>query len=206
MADDEQSSPGTAAFVPDFDTGEHSQPLESPPGEHEPTIDEWAALKAANSNGVADLTAIAASNAGAPSSEPMAAAPARLEPALSDEQLSAPAQSVTVPGRYYYLKWWKLVLVLAGVWAVAAVIGLALFSWWYQSANKTPVTFVVLVYIVVCTVGAMMSAMVPDKPLISALAIALSSAVFASLVAAAALQGHYHCERTRHCVVGLVPY
>ncbi len=119
---------------------------------------------------------------------------------------ASPVQSVTVPGRYYYVKWWKFALVLIGVWIVAAAVGMVLFSWWYHAGNKTPAVFVVLVYTVASTVGALMLAMIPGRPLLSALAIALSSAVFASLAAAAPLYGHYHCERTRHCVVGLVPY
>ena len=198
MADEEESSPGTAAFVPDFDTGEQSQPLESPPAEHEPSADEMSALKAAHRTDVPDLTAIAASDAGAPVAE----APS----ALAGEPLPPPVQPVTVPGRYYYLKWWKFLLVLVGVWIVAAAVGVVLFSWWYHSDNKTPAVFVVLVYTVVSTVGALMLAMIPGRPLLSALGIALSSAVFASLATAAPLYGHYHCERTQHCVVGVLPY
>ncbi len=143
-------------------------------------------------------TAIAASNAGTPAVE----APS----ALPGEPLPPPVQPVTVPGRYYYLKWWKFVLVLAGVWIAAGAVGVVLFSWWYHADNKTPAVFVVLVYTVASTVGALMLAMIPGRPLLSALAIALSSAVFASLAAAAPLYGHDHCQRTQHCLVGLVPY
>jgi hypothetical protein len=201
VADEDESSPGTAAFVPDFDTGEQSLPLakpSQPAAEHGPSTDEMPALKAAQRNDVPDLTAIAASDPGAPAAEAV--------PALPGEPLPPPVHPVTVPGRYYYLKWWKFVLVLVGVWIVAAAIGMVLFSWWYHAENKTPAVFVVLVYTVASIVGALMLAMIPGRPLLSALAIALSSAVFASLAAVAPLYGHYHCARTQHCVVGLVPY
>ena len=157
-----------------------------------------AAQRAAQRSDVPDLTGIAGSNTGALAAETPSALPG--------EPLPPPVQPVTVPGRYYYLKWWKFVLVLAGVWIVAAAVGVALFSWWYHSNDKTPALFVVLVYTVASIVGALMLAMIPGRPLLSALAIALSSAVFVSLAAAAPLYGHYHCERTQHCVVGLVPY
>ncbi len=187
MADDDQqdfeSSPGTAAFVPDFDTGEHSAPLQSPASE---TSTETADEKP---DELPDLPATTAAKADA-----------------TDDVTLPPAHSVTVPGRYFYLKWWKLVLVVAGVWIIAAVIGLGLFSWWHDALHKTPADFAVLVYVLVCTVGGLMLAMVPDKPLLSALAIAVLSAVFASLAAAAPLYGHYFCEQAKHCLVGLVPY
>lgn len=197
MADEEESSPGTAAFVPDFDTGEQSEPLKSPAA-HEPGADDMSALQAAHYRDVPESTAIPASNAGATAGD----AP----PAPPGEPLPPLVQPVTVPGRYYYLKWWKFLLVLVGVWIAAGAVGVLLFSWWYHADNKTPALFVVLVYTVVCMVGALMLAMIPGRPLLAALAIALSSAVFASLAAAAPISGHYHCQRTQHCVMGLLPY
>ena len=50
-----------------------------------------------------------------------------------------------------------------------------------------------------------MLAMMQDRPLVSALAIAVMSAVFAS-VAAAPLYGYYYCQRTPHCLIGIIPY
>ena len=64
---------------------------------------------------------------------------------------------------------------MVGVWIVAAAIGLGLYYWWYHSVDKTPAVFVVLVYLVVCTVGSLLVAMVQNKPLMSALAIGLMS-------------------------------
>jgi hypothetical protein len=55
-----------------------------------------------------------------------------------------------------------------------------------------------------------MLAMVQDRPLVSALAIAVMSAVFASVAAAAPLYGYYYyyyyCQRMPHCLIGIIPY
>ena len=103
--------------------------------------------------------------------------------------------SVTVPGRYQYLKWWKLALVLLGVWIAAAEAGLSLFYWWYHTVDKTAAAFMVLVYVVACVVAGVMLAMVQGRPLISALSIAVMSGPFASVAAAAPLYGYYYCAR-----------
>jgi hypothetical protein len=117
-----------------------------------------------------------------------------------------PVQPVTVPGRYQYLRWWHLVLVLLGVWVVGAVVGLGLFYWWYHSVDKTPAVFTVLVYLVACAVGGVMLAMAEGRPLISALSLAVMSGPFASVAAAAPLYGYYYCAHTGHCLIGVVPY
>jgi hypothetical protein len=80
------------------------------------------------------------------------------------------------------------------VWIAAAAIGLSLFYWWYQAIDKTPAVFVVLVYLVACTVGGLLAAMVQNRPSVSAAAIALMSAPLASTAAAAALYGAYFFE------------
>lgn len=117
----------------------------------------------------------------------------------------APVQPVAVPGRYHYLKWWQLVLVLLGVWAVGAVVGLGLFYWWYHTIDKAPAVFAVLVYVVACVVGGVMLAM-HSRPLISALSIAVMSGPLAAVAAAAPLYGYYYCERVGHCLIGVIPY
>ena len=49
--------------------------------------------------------------------------------------------------------------------------------------------------------------MVPDRPLVSALAIAMISAVFAAVVGAAPVYGMFYCEHSqRHCLMGVLPY
>jgi hypothetical protein len=125
---------------------------------------------------------------------------------LETELSGAPVQSVTVPGRYQYLKWWKLVLVILGVWIATGEVGLSLFYWWYHTIDKTPAVFMVLVYVVVCVVGGVMLAMVQGRPTISALSLAVMSGPFASVVAAAPLYGYYYCARTGHCLIGVIPY
>ncbi|MDT5128493.1 MAG: hypothetical protein QOI28_2726 [Mycobacterium sp.] len=96
-----------------------------------------------------------------------------------------------VPGTDQYLKRWTFVLVVTGVWTIAAVAGLGLYQWWFHSTDKTGPVFVLLVYLVVCTVAGLLVAMVQNKPLVSAVAIALMSAPLASTGAAAALYGAY---------------
>ncbi|MGX9789476.1 hypothetical protein [Mycobacterium sp. MMS18-G62] len=122
------------------------------------------------------------------------------------EPLPVPARPVVLPGAYQYLKRWTFVLVVAAVWIVAAPIGLGLYYWWFHSIDKTPSVFVVLLFLAVCTVGSLLSAMVQNKPLVSALAIGLMSAPLAATGAAAVLHGLYFCERVSRCLVGLIPY
>jgi len=95
---------------------------------------------------------------------------------------------------------------VAAVWIIAAPIGVGLYYWWFHTIDKTPSVFVVLVFLAVCTVGGLLSAMVQNRPLISALAIGLMSAPLAATVGAAVLHGLYFCDRVSRCLVGLVPY
>ena len=120
--------------------------------------------------------------------------------------LSPAAQPAVVLGSYQYLKRWRFVLVVAGVWIVAAACGLGLYHWWFHSLNKTPPVFVVLVFLIVCSVGGVVAAMASNRPLVAALAIGLMSAPLAATVAAAVLHGLYFCERVSRCFVGLIPY
>jgi hypothetical protein len=112
-----------------------------------------------------------------------------------DDNPSAPIPAFVppevVPGTYTYVKRWTFVLVVAGVWIVGAVAGVALYEWWFSSLDKTAALFVVLVYLVVCTVASLLVAMVQNKPLVSALAVALMSAPLASMAAAGVLHGTY---------------
>lgn len=117
-----------------------------------------------------------------------------------------PPKPVVVGGQLRFLKWWQLALVLFAVWIPAAGIGLGLFSWWYSLADKAPAVFVLVVYATVCVVAGLILAMVGEKPLVAAVAIALMSAVFASAAAAAPLYGHYFCQHVSRCVGGVIPY
>ncbi|MCV7282848.1 hypothetical protein H7J88_24740 [Mycolicibacterium flavescens] len=121
------------------------------------------------------------------------------------EPVPVPAHPVAVPGNYQYLKRWTFVLVVAAVWALAAVAGWGLYHWWYHSLDKTAPVFVVLVFVICTTVGGLLAAMAP-RPLISALAIALTSAPLAAVGGAAVLHGLYFCEWASRCFAGLIPY
>jgi hypothetical protein len=142
--------------------------------------------------------------------EPVRPQAAEPEPAIAEEApsgpLPAPAQPEAVPGTCQYLKRWAFVLVVAGVWIVAAASGLGLYYWWFHSLDKTPPVFVVLIFLTVCTVGSLLTAMVNNKPLVSALAIGLMSAPLAATGAAAVLHGLYFCDRVSRCFLGLIPY
>jgi hypothetical protein len=102
-----------------------------------------------------------------------------------------PAQPVVVPGVDQYLSRWRFVLVVAGVWTLGAAAGAGLYYWWYHSLDKTMPVFVVLVYLVACIVGGLLTAMVQNRPAVTASAIAMMSAPFASTAAAAVLYGSY---------------
>ena len=128
---------------------------------------------------------------------------ADLEPS---EPIPVPAHSEAVPGTYQYLKRWTFALVVAGVWIVGAAIGLGLYYWWFHSLDKTQTVFVVLIFLMVCSAGSVLVAMVSNKPMVSALAIALMSAPLAAMGGAAVLYGLYFCEHASRCFVGLIPY
>jgi hypothetical protein len=133
--------------------------------------------------------------------------PAQPEPQENPSgPLPVPARPIVLPGAYQYLNRWTFVLVVAAVWIIAAPIGVGLYRWWFHSIDKTPSVFVVLVFLAVCTVGGLVSAMVQEKPLISALAIGLMSAPLAATGGAAVLHGLYFCDRASRCLVGLIPY
>jgi hypothetical protein len=131
-------------------------------------------------------------------------------PALAEEAPSEPqpalAEEPVAPGADLYLRRWTFVFVVAAVWVVSAVVGLGLFYWWFHSISKTPAVFIVLVYVVMCTVAALIAAMAPAKPWMSAVAVALMSAPFASTAAAAVLYGVYFCEHASRCFAGVLPY
>jgi hypothetical protein len=188
---DPDSGPGTAPFVPDFsdsdETGEPSVPFV-------PNFDD-------DSEPLEPLPRVTESKL-EPNEDPKTTEPG----AEQDSATESAAVPVTVPGRYQYLQWWKLVLVLLGVWFAAAEVGLSLFYWWYHTSDKTAAVFMVLVYVVICAVAGVILAMVQGRPMISALALAVMSGPFASVAAAAPLYGYYYCEHAGHCFVGVLPY
>ena len=117
-----------------------------------------------------------------------------------------PAPPAVVPSADQHLKRWMFVLVVAGVWIAAGAVGLALYYWWFHSIDKTPPVFVVLLFVVVCTVGSLITAMVQNKPVVSAVSVALMSAPLAAVGGAAVLHGMYFCDRVGRCLIGVIPY
>jgi hypothetical protein len=194
VADKDHTNPGTEAFTPDFsdDDEENTGTASWVPDFSDSDDTGSQPIPVAEPKKPEKPDELETSDEAAELQEPTAGA--------------APVQSVTVPGRYRYLKWWQLAVVLLGVWVVAAVLGLGLFYWWYHSVGKTPAVFAVLVYVVACTVGGVLLAMAEGKPWISALSLAVMSGPFASVAAAAPLYGFYYCARVGHCLVGVVPY
>jgi hypothetical protein len=189
--EDHQTNPGTEAFTPDFSDDDDAEDTGTQSWTPDFSDDTGSQPIATPEPGPAVAAAEPATEA---ASEPVT------------ETAGAPVQPVTVPGRYLYLKWWQLVLVLFGVWVVAGVLGLGLFYWWFHSVHKTPAVFVVLVYVVACVVGGVLLAMIEGRSVVAALSLAVMSGPFASVAAAAPLYGYYFCERVGHCLVGVVPY
>ena len=140
--------------------------------------------------------------------------PDPLQPLVADREpedpptgpLPALAHPELVPGTLAGLKRWTFVFVVAGLWILGAACGVGLYYWWFNSLDKTPPVFVVLLFVIVCIVGSLLTAMVVNKPLVSAVSIALMSAPLAALGGAAVLHGLYFCDRVSRCLVGLIPY
>jgi hypothetical protein len=122
------------------------------------------------------------------------------------EPVAVSAHPIQVPGEYQSLKRWKLALVVACVWAFAAAAGWGLYYWWYHSLDKTAPVFVVLVFVIVCTVGGLLVAMIPHRPVAAAAAIAMMSAPLAATAGAAVIHGLYFCEWASRCLLGVLPY
>ena len=175
-AKERESHPGTEPFVPDFEDT-GPQPIHALAG-----LDETEDKKSAE--------------------EPASPEPNE-EPSPPATETAAP---VALPGRYQYVKWWKLLLVIFAAWVGAAQVGLSLFYWWYHTIDKAAAVYVVLIYVVACTVGGLMLSMVQGRPLITSLSLGVMSGPFASVAAAAPLYGYYYCERVGHCLIGVIPY
>ncbi|MCV7230247.1 hypothetical protein H7J73_29990 [Mycolicibacterium komossense] len=163
-------------WPPIFDTGPHPEPLSAPRPEPEP-------LPAPELQRDPDHNPWRM-----PSSTPE---PVSWSDELAPEPQLIPAHPIVVAAQYQYLRRWKFALALLGVWVVAAAAGAGLYYWWFQSLDKTWPDTAVLMYVLFCTVAALVISMVQDRPMVSATSIATMTAPFASGLAAAALYGMF---------------
>ncbi|HPX36440.1 MAG TPA: hypothetical protein PLH92_10220 [Mycobacterium sp.] len=113
-----------------------------------------------------------------------------------------PAQPVEVPSSFQFVKRWRFALIVAGVWALSTGAGLGFYYWWYTAPHKTLPVFGILLYLTACMVASILVSMVPDRPQITALALALMAAPLASTAAAAVLHGAYYFEWIARPVIG----
>ena len=153
--------------APIFDTGPHPTPLPAPAA--------TATLERDTRRDIAYLAELA-------------------DEAYYDDELSDPGWSsrpYSAPSIRVGLKWWRFLLLTLGVWAVAAAAGAGFYFWWFHAPDKAWTEFAVLAYVVVCTVAALVMAMIEARPNLTALAIAVMSAPAASGAGAAALYGMY---------------
>jgi hypothetical protein len=121
---------------------------------------------------------------------------------LHAEPVVVPPAVTATTGSYQFVKRWQFVFIVAAVWVLAAATGLGFYFWWYTSLNKTPAVFFVLIYLIFCSVGSMLVSMVPNRPPVTALAIALMSAPLASVATAALLHGAYYFEWIARPTIG----
>lgn len=192
--------------APIFDTGPHPDPLQSAEQQHDPAPESpvaWAAVEVqadAEPEPVVDVephTPQAFSELdGVDTDAFLRSVTGHLPPVV------VPAQPVAVPGAYQFVKRWKFALIVAGVWLVAAASGLGFYFWWYTSLSKTLPVFGILLYLMVCMVASILVSMIPNRPQLTALAIALMAAPLASTAAAAVLHGAYYFEWIARPVIG----
>ncbi|MGI9162388.1 MAG: hypothetical protein ACR2JI_05625 [Mycobacterium sp.] len=182
------ASPGTEPHAaPIFDTGPHPEPLRALGSESaaEPELEPHpSAPQAFSELGTDDTDAFLRAFAGH-------AVP-----------VAVPAQPVEVPGSYQFVGRWRFALILAGVWVVSTAAGLGFYYWWYTAPNKTLPVLGILLYLGACMVAAILVSLVPDRPQVSALAMALMAAPLASTAAAAVLHGAYYFEWIARPVIG----
>ena len=114
------------------------------------------------------------------------------------------ARPVLVPGTNEFVTRWRFALILAGVWVVAATAGLGFYHWWYTAGEKTLPVLGILGYLAVCMAASVLVSLVPNRPQVTALAIALMAAPLASTAAAAILHGAYYFEWIARPVIGPV--
>lgn len=98
-----------------------------------------------------------------------------------------PAQPIVVPGIPQFVGRGRFLLVVVGLWLAGAAAGAGLYYWWFQSLDKSMPIFAVLVFVVACIVGSLLTAMVQERPNIAAMSLALMSTPLAAAVGAGVL-------------------
>ena len=203
----ETHAPGTdSQLTPMFDTGMQPSAAPGTQPHHAPIFDTGPHPE--------PLRPLTSGSAG-PELEPHPSAPqafSELDRDDADAYLRAvanhaapavvPAKPVEVPSSYQFVKRWRFALILAGVWAVSAGVGLGFYYWWYTAPHKTLPVFGILLYVAACMVASILVSLVPDRPQLTALALALMSAPLASTAAAAVLHGAYYFEWIARPVIG----
>ena len=111
------------------------------------------------------------------------------------------AQLVVVPGAYQFVKRWKFALIVAGVGARCRCRPGLLFLVVHRAGQDRPGVRHPI-YLIACMVGSVLVSLVPERPQVTALALALMAAPLASMVAAAALHGAYYFEWIARPVIG----
>ena len=120
------------------------------------------------------------------------AMPTVIDPPAHSGELPPPhAQPVVVPSVQQYVSRWRFVAVVAAIWIVAAAAGAGLYYWWFHSMDKSLPVFAVLVFVVACVVGSLLTAMVQERPGIAAMSLAMMSAPLATALGAGALYASY---------------
>ena len=196
--------------APIFDTGPHPDPLNH--AAHETDTHEADAYRADDS-GSEPVLDIALDEPDSPAPQAFSA----LERDDTDAFLRAVnshpiptlnavpvARPVLVPGTNEFVTRWRFALILAGVWVVAATAGLGFYHWWYTAGEKTLPVLGILGYLAVCMAASVLVSLVPNRPQVTALAVALMAAPLASTAAAAVLHGAYYFEWIARPVIGPV--
>jgi hypothetical protein len=113
------------------------------------------------------------------------------DPAYVSEIPPSHAQPIVVPAVEQFVSRWRFVLIVAGMWITAGAAGAGLYYWWFHSLDKAMPVFAVLVFVVACIVGSLLTAMVQERPGIAAMSLALMSAPLATALGAGALYASY---------------
>ena len=201
--------------APIFDTGPHPDPLNH--AVHEADTNEAVDYRAvdywADDSGAEPVLDIALDEPDSPAPQAFSA----LEHDDTDAFLRAVnshpiptlnavpvARPVLVPGTNEFVTRWRFALILAGVWVVAAAAGLGFYHWWYTAGEKTLPVLGILGYLAVCMAASVLVSLVPNRPQVTALAVALMAAPLASTAAAAVLHGAYYFEWIARPVIGPV--